>query len=105
MNLGPLEIGFVLGIIILFFGPDKIPQLARSLGKATKEYQQAIKGISNPGKAVIEDFKGETNNSEEKQSHKSEEEQILDNAQKLGIKTEGKTSDQIIDEILKITDE
>ncbi|MFW9928899.1 MAG: twin-arginine translocase TatA/TatE family subunit [Candidatus Thorarchaeota archaeon] len=105
MSFGPLEIAFVLGIVLLIFGPDKLPQLARSLGKATREYQSALKEISTSGNSVVSEFKGQTGvtNALPQSKAMSEEEQIKDNAKKLGIETDGKTIDQLVDEILEKT--
>ena len=41
MPVGPTEIIVVGGLVLLFFGAAKIPQLARSLGQASKEYRAA----------------------------------------------------------------
>ena len=60
MNIGPLEIAFVVGLVLLLFGPDKLPQLAKSFGKATKEYQKALKGITDSGNEVIDEMKGKS---------------------------------------------
>lgn len=44
-GLGPLEIGVILILLVLLFGADKIPQLAKSAGKAHKEFKkEKIKG-------------------------------------------------------------
>ena len=102
-NLGPVEIAFFLGIVLLLFGPDKIPQLAKNLGKATREYQGALKGVNDSGKGLIGDFSQASAKTEP--VSKSEDEQIIENAKQLGIATDGKTSDQLIDEILKATGE
>ncbi|MDY7081952.1 MAG: twin-arginine translocase TatA/TatE family subunit [Halobacteria archaeon] len=40
-GLGPLEIGIILLLIVVLFGADKIPQLARSAGEAQKEFEKA----------------------------------------------------------------
>lgn len=102
-NLGPVEIAFFLGIVLLLFGPDKIPQLAKNLGKATREYQGAMKGVNDSGKGLMNNFSEESSTLEAKP--KSEDEEIVENAKQLGIKTEGKTSDQLVDEILRATGE
>lgn len=39
--IGPSEMIVILVLAIIFFGPDKIPELARSLGKATGEFKKA----------------------------------------------------------------
>ncbi len=40
MNLGAPELLIVLLIILLIFGGSKLPQLARSLGKAQSEFKK-----------------------------------------------------------------
>jgi len=39
MNLGAPELIIVLLVVLLLFGGAKLPQLARSLGQAKKEFQ------------------------------------------------------------------
>ena len=103
MNIGPLEIGFVLGLVLLLFGPDKLPQLARSFGKATKEYQKALKGVSDSGSSLISDIKEQSSSKFDSIGKLSDDEQIIENAKSLGIETEGKTINQLIEEILEVT--
>ncbi len=38
---GPTEMIIILVIVLVLFGAKKIPEFARSLGKATKEFKQA----------------------------------------------------------------
>jgi sec-independent protein translocase protein TatA len=42
-NLGLPELLIVLVIIVLLFGARKLPDLARSLGRSTKEFKQGMK--------------------------------------------------------------
>ena len=35
----------ILGIILLFFGPKRLPQLGNTLGKAMKNFKDAVAGI------------------------------------------------------------
>ena len=43
-NIGPLEIGIVLVIALIVFGPKRLPELGRSLGKGIREFRGSIGG-------------------------------------------------------------
>jgi sec-independent protein translocase protein TatA len=43
-NFGPLEIGIVLLIVLVVFGPKRLPQLGRSLGSGMREFKDAVTG-------------------------------------------------------------
>jgi TatA/E family protein of Tat protein translocase len=40
-SLGGTELLFILVVALIFFGPRKLPQLARSLGKSLAEFRKA----------------------------------------------------------------
>lgn len=42
MNLGPTELLIILVVILVLFGGAKLPQLARSLGQAQKEFKDGL---------------------------------------------------------------
>lgn len=42
-RLGPTELVIILVIVILIFGANRIPQLARSLGEGIKEFRKSVK--------------------------------------------------------------
>lgn len=48
MSLGPLEIALIVGVILLLFGARKLPELARSLGRAKNEFSQGLKDGQAP---------------------------------------------------------
>ena len=41
-SIGGIEPIILLGIILLFFGAKRIPDLARSLGRGTREFRKGI---------------------------------------------------------------
>ncbi|MBN9495066.1 twin-arginine translocase TatA/TatE family subunit [bacterium] len=43
-NIGPLEIGVVLLIALLVFGPKKLPDLGKGLGRGMREFKDGITG-------------------------------------------------------------
>ena len=43
MKLGPLEIGMIVGVIILLFGMGKIAQIGKSLGKSIHDFRHEVK--------------------------------------------------------------
>ena len=42
MNLGGPEMLIVLVVVLLMFGSKKVPELARSLGRAQKEFKDGM---------------------------------------------------------------
>ena len=46
MPFGPLEIGIVLLIVLVVFGPKRLPDLGRSLGSGMREFKDSITGNS-----------------------------------------------------------
>ncbi len=73
-------------VIILIWGPSKLPSLARGMGEAIREFRKAASGVAEEEVRRVE---------------KKEEidQKIIEMARSLGISTEGKTKEQILDEI------
>jgi sec-independent protein translocase protein TatA len=42
-NIGPPEIILVVVAIVLLFGARKLPELARSLGRSSKEFKEGLR--------------------------------------------------------------
>jgi len=43
MNLGGPELLILLAVILLIFGARKVPELARSLGQAQREFKNGVR--------------------------------------------------------------
>ena len=68
-SIGGIELIILLGIILLFFGAKRIPDLARSLGRGTREFR---KGISESTEDEAQE--------EEERKHKGQEKPSLNGA-------------------------
>ncbi|MDP2953967.1 MAG: twin-arginine translocase TatA/TatE family subunit [Chloroflexota bacterium] len=44
MRLGPWELIAILAIVLIIFGAGKLPNVAKSLGEAIKEFRKSSKG-------------------------------------------------------------
>jgi sec-independent protein translocase protein TatA len=42
--LGPWEIAIVLVVVLLFFGPKRLPEMGRGLGKGMREFRNSVTG-------------------------------------------------------------
>jgi sec-independent protein translocase protein TatA len=45
-GIGPLELAIVLVIVLLIFGPKRLPGLGRQLGSGMREFKDSITGKS-----------------------------------------------------------
>ena len=43
-GIGPLELGIVLLIVLVVFGPKRLPSLGRQLGSGMREFKDSITG-------------------------------------------------------------
>ncbi len=76
-------IAVVVIILILFlWGPQKLPEIAKSIGLARREFEKATKDVASVSASPT--------------STSSTEEPIIVAAKALGIKTEGKTKEDLV---------
>jgi sec-independent protein translocase protein TatA len=48
MDVGPVELLIVLAVVLLLFGSKKLPDLARGMGQAAKEFRSGLHEESSP---------------------------------------------------------
>jgi sec-independent protein translocase protein TatA len=54
MPVGVPELLIILGIILLLFGARRLPDLARSLGKSTREFKKGVRDSERDSEEVDE---------------------------------------------------
>ena len=79
----------VIVVVIFLWGPQKIPEIARALGRAKREFETASKEMGDTVSTIANPPRPKTG-----------DELLMDTAHQLGISTDGKTRDQISKEIV-----
>jgi sec-independent protein translocase protein TatA len=77
-NIGPLEIIVVLIIALVVFGPKRLPELGRSLGRGIREFRGSVSGDrddededeQHPSRHEIEGGGSEASATQEPVAHK-----------------------------------
>jgi len=81
--IGWPELVLILAIILLIFGAGRLRGLAKAVGESVREFKKA------------------TSEESPKTSKEEEEEAIIEAARKMGVETEGKSVEQILNEMSK----
>ncbi len=58
-RIGPLELVLILVALLLLFGARRIPEIARSLGRAISQFRKGMRDSIKPGDDDHEDGSGE----------------------------------------------
>ncbi len=89
MAPGTVEIAIVVGLFFILFGPTQLPKLARSLGQAKTEFNR---GLTEGG--------GEdTTEADMDRGGRTENVALAEDAASKGIDVEGKTIDEVKEEV------
>jgi len=67
LGIGPLEIVIVLVIVLIIFGPKRLPDLGRSMGKGMREFKQSVTGKDDDHEELPEGSSENVTRSESKQ--------------------------------------
>lgn len=58
-GLGPTELVIILVIVLIIFGPSKLPQMGRSLGRSIREFRSAAQELTRATDELDEEEKTE----------------------------------------------
>lgn len=72
-SFGLPELGIILMIALIIFGPAQLPKIGRSVGKAIREFRASSGEVS---KAIQEGIEGPEEVEENKSKKKTDEEEV-----------------------------
>lgn len=93
--IGSEELIVIFAVAMLLFGANKLPELARSMGSSMGEFKKA----QRESELNLRRFEKTLNEPSVPMNTK-----IQETAKKIGIAINGKTDDQLLDEIQKSTE-
>ncbi|MHA1710791.1 MAG: twin-arginine translocase TatA/TatE family subunit [Candidatus Freyarchaeota archaeon] len=82
--------------VLILWGPKKLPEIARAIGEAKREFQRASKELQEIPREVVNPEPSYVT-----VTRPSSDDVLITTAKKLGISTEGKTKEQISQEIVE----
>ncbi|MDT7891236.1 MAG: twin-arginine translocase TatA/TatE family subunit [Thermoproteota archaeon] len=92
---GPTEWILLIFILLILFGSRKIPEVARSLGEAVREFRKAMSETEQATKQMVQqEYK-------ERVVSERSDDPLIDLAKRKGINVEGKSRVQIVEELAK----
>lgn len=71
MLSSPVEIAIVAGVVLLVFGPKKIPELGKSLGQGLGNFKKAINDAQEEVSSAVEDTSSEESSSNNQETETS----------------------------------
>jgi TatA/E family protein of Tat protein translocase len=86
--IGVQEVLLIFAVLLLLVGPSKLPELARTIGRAFREFNKARADITETATAFLEE--GDLDATAER---------IHGMARNLGLAVEGKSTRQLLAEI------
>lgn len=78
-NIGPLEIAIVLIVVLVIFGPKRLPELGRSMGRGIREFRGSVTGDKDKDKVEDTDEKPAELEASEASAEPVEGEVVTDN--------------------------
>ena len=60
-NIGPMELILILTLALVLFGPKKLPELGKSLGKGIREFKKATDELKTSWEDQVKDIQSPLN--------------------------------------------
>jgi len=91
-NIGPTEILLLIVIALILFGPKKLPELAKAAGEAVRIFREESQKITSSVEEAA---------SPKPQATPLSDEELRKLAEKLGVESEGKSKEELVEEVIK----
>jgi len=100
--LGSPEILLILAIAVIFLGPERIPEVARTLGKATRQYRKFMDDFNRSIQSMERDVTkaADVNPLSPKDLRERDRGLILETAERMEIPTEGRSLEAVSEDIV-----
>jgi sec-independent protein translocase protein TatA len=103
----PVVIAMIVAVAVFLFGSNKIPQFARALGQARREFDQGLKGLTAPLEQPLQQPQrvsppattAQVSAPSTQPAATESSDLLVEAAKKEGIDTTGKTRQQIASEL------
>jgi len=95
------ELLIILAILLLILGPSKLPALAKGLGQAVREFRKASSGFYDEVEETKKQLKTLSTATPEESKSKIDDATLVKLAEKLGVSTEGKSRDVLVQEVVE----
>ena len=89
----------IVAVVIFLFGANKIPQIAKGIGQARREFEAASKGLTDPMSSTPTTNTVAPTYQPASTPAPATEDPLITAAKKEGIETQGKTKEQIASEL------
>jgi len=71
-GLGPQELIIILVIVLVLFGGNKLPELARSLGKGVREFKRETEKVREEYEDTLDLESGSSDDSDEEEEERED---------------------------------
>lgn len=61
LGMGPMELGVILIVALIIFGPDKLPEIGSQIGIVVRDFRNATGDLTGEFQEAVSDFKGVAN--------------------------------------------